>query len=187
MKKETDMSIYKFRVLLESEEEIFRDIEVRSSQSFFDLHEMIVASFGFDNSQMASFYLSNDTWDKGKEITLFDMQIDENQDNQTLVMSDTAIHSQTNCIGDHLLYAYDFLNMQNFFIELIEILVKENTTAFYPKVVYSQGEIPKQEAILEGMSEEEVANELLKNAGFDEEGEDPNDIFDGFDDFDNYQ
>jgi hypothetical protein len=37
------------------------------------------------------------------------------------------------------------------------------------------------------MSEEEVANELLKDAGFGEEGEDPNDIFEGFDDFDDYQ
>ena len=38
------------------------------------------------------------------------------------------------------------------------------------------------------MSEEEMANALLKDAGFSEEGDDPNDdIFDGFDDFENYQ
>mgnify|MGYP003896103119 CR=1 FL=1 len=50
-----DMSIYKFRVLLESEEDIYRDIEIKSTQNFFDLHEIIVASFGFDNEQMAAF------------------------------------------------------------------------------------------------------------------------------------
>ena len=65
MKKDTAMSIYKFRVLLESKEEIFRDIEIKSTQNFFDFHEMIVASYGFDNSQMASFYLSNSDWEKG--------------------------------------------------------------------------------------------------------------------------
>jgi len=187
MKPLTDMSIYKFRVLLESKEEIFRDIEIKSAQSFYDFHEIIVAAYGFDNSQMASFYLSNDEWEKGQEITLFDMQVDENQQEKVLVMENTTINSQTTCIGAHLLYSYDFLNMQNFFIELIEITVKEDATAFYPKVVSTQGEAPKPEVALEDMNEEDMANELLKGAGFDEDGSDPNDIFEGFDDFDDYQ
>ncbi len=182
------MSIYKFRVLLEAKEDIFRDIEIKSTQNFDDLHEIIVASFGFDNTQMASFYLSNDDWEKGQEITLFDMQIDENQQEKVLVMVDTIINSQINCVGAHLLYSYDFLNMRNFFIELMEIKVKEDDTAFYPKVVYSQGEILIQESNTTEISEEEMANELLKDAGFSEDGDDPSDdMFDGFDDLENYQ
>jgi len=182
------MSIYKFRVLLESDDDIFRDIEIKSTQNFDDLHEIIVAAFGFDNSQMASFYLSNDDWEKGQEITLFDMQIEENQQEKVLVMADTIINSQLNCVGGHLLYSYDFLNMKNFFIELMEIKVKEDTDAFYPKVVHSQGEIPVQKDNLSEMNEEDMASELLKNAGFSEEGDDPNDdIFEGFDDFENFQ
>jgi Plasmid pRiA4b ORF-3-like protein len=182
------MSIYKFRVLLESDEDIFRDIEIKSTQNFDDLHEIIVAAFGFDNSQMASFYLSNDDWEKGQEISLFDMQIDQNQQEKVLVMADTSINSQINCVGGHILYAYDFLNMRNFFIELIEIKVKEEKDAFYPKVVYSQGEAPVQKSDLDEINEEDMASELLKNAGFSEDGDDPSDdIFDGFDDFENYQ
>ena len=109
------MSIYKFRVLLESDDDIFRDIEIKSTQNFDDLHEIIVAAFGFDNSQMASFYLSNDDWEKGQEITLFDMQIEDDQQEKVLVMSETSINSQINCVGGHILYSYDFLNMHNFF------------------------------------------------------------------------
>ena len=182
------MSIYKFRVLLESKEEIFRDIEIRSTQNFDDLHEIIVAAFGFDNSQMASFYLSNEDWEKGQEITLFDMQIEENEQEKVLVMADTIINSQINCVGCHLLYSYDFLDMKNFFIELIEIKVKEDKDAFYPKVVYSQGDVPIQKSNLDEMSEEEMANELLRNTGFDEDGDEPNDdMFEGFDDFDSFE
>ncbi len=182
------MSIYKFRVLLEADEDIFRDIEVKSTQNFDDLHEIIVASFGFDNSQMASFYISNDDWEKGQEITLFDMLIEENEQEKVLVMAETVINSQVNCVGGHVLYSYDFLNMRNFFIELIEIKVKEDKDAFYPKVVYTQGEAPAQKADLAEMSEEEMANELLKDAGFSEDGDDPSDdMFEGFDDFENYQ
>ncbi|PCI92730.1 MAG: hypothetical protein COB15_17350 [Flavobacteriales bacterium] len=182
-----DMSIYKFRVLLESQEEIFRDIEIKSTQNFDDLHQIILASYGFDNSQMAAFYLSNDQWEKGQEITLFDMQIEEKEQEQVLVMADTVINTQANYIGAHLLYSYDFLNLRNFFIELMEITVKEDPNAFYPKVVYTQGEAPPQQPDVTEMSEEDMANELLKDAGFGEDGSDPNDIFDGFDDFDDFQ
>lgn len=182
------MSIYKFRVLFDSEEEIFRDIEIKSTQNFDDLHEIIVAAYGFDNSQMASFYLSNDDWDKGQEITLFDMQIEDKEQEKVLVMADTIINTQVNCVAAHLLYAYDFLDMKNFFIELMEIKVKEDPKAFYPRVVYSQGEAPTQNASLENLSEEEMASELLKEAGFSEDGDDPaDDMFEGFDDFDNFQ
>lgn len=182
------MSIYKFRILLEAREDIFRDIEIKSTQNFEDFHEIIVASFGFDNSQMASFYLSNEDWDKGQEISLFDMKMDENEQEQVLVMAETIINTQANCIGSHLLYAYDFLNMHNFFIELMEIKVKEDPKAFYPRVVYTQGEIPTKK-INEALSEEEMADELLREAGFDDEGDDAfnDDMFEGLDDYENYE
>jgi len=183
------MSIYKFRVLIEGEDTVFRDVEIKNTQNFEDLHEIIVASFGFDNSQMAAFYLSNEEWDKGQEITLFDMQVDEKQQEKVLVMGETILDSQINDIGAHLLYAYDFLNLQNFFIELIEIKTKEDAKAFYPRVVYSQGEAPAPKMDNTLMSEEDMADQLLKEAGFDNEGDDgaEPDIFEGFDDFDDYQ
>jgi hypothetical protein len=182
------MSIYKFRVLLEhdAEDTIFRDVEIKSTQNFDDLHEIIVAAFGFDNSQMASFYLSDDDWNKGQEIALFDMNIEGEQSN-ILVMENTNLNTQVTCVGAHLLYSYDFLNMRNFFIELIEIKVKEDKDAFYPRVVYSQGEVPVAKIDESQMSEEELANQLLKDAGFDEDGGDDNDIFEGFDDFENFE
>jgi hypothetical protein len=178
-----NMSIYKFRVLLESKEDIFRDIEIKSTQTFDDLHQIILASYGFDNSQMAAFNLSNEDWEKGQEITLFDMQLDDSATDKPLVMEDTVINSQITGVGTHLLYAYDFLNMRNFFIELMEITVKENPAAFYPKVVYSQGEAPAQEKDTTEMTAEDLANQLLNDAGFEDDGSDPSDVHDEFDDY----
>ena len=67
--------IYRFRVVLDhdNKEDIFRDVEIRKTDTFEDLHNVITQSFGFDGSEMASFYLSNESWDQGKEIALFDM------------------------------------------------------------------------------------------------------------------
>ncbi len=67
--------IYRFRIILDnkSEEDIFRDIEIRKTDTLEDLHNAITQSFGFDGMEMASFYLSDDEWNQGEEISLFDM------------------------------------------------------------------------------------------------------------------
>ena len=68
------MKIFRFRVLIDSEDgEVFRDIDIQDNQTLEDLHNSIQLAFEFDNSQMASFYLSDEEWVKGDEITLFDM------------------------------------------------------------------------------------------------------------------
>ena len=46
--------IYRFRIILDTEEDIFRDIEIEQSASFEDLHNSITQSFGFDGTEMAS-------------------------------------------------------------------------------------------------------------------------------------
>jgi len=175
------MSIYKLRILAEGEQEIFRDIEIKSTQNFEDLHEMIVASFGFDGSQMASFYVSNDSWNKGQEITLFDVGAEEDGMEKVLVMENVKVNTITNCLGDHLLYAYDFLNIRNFFIELIEIKVKEGD-GFYPRVVYSQGELSND---FSSEIDDEFNNEVYDADEFNEDDLFKDDMFEDFNDFDN--
>ena len=67
--------IYRFRIVLDndSEDDIFREIEIRETDTFEDLHNTITQSFGFDGSEMASFYVSDDEWNQGEEISIFDM------------------------------------------------------------------------------------------------------------------
>jgi len=69
--------IYRFRVILDNdtEEDIFRDFEIRESDTLEDLHNVITQCFGFDGTEMASFYLSDDEWNQGEEISLFDMML----------------------------------------------------------------------------------------------------------------
>jgi hypothetical protein len=181
------MSIYKFRILIETDGEIhiIRDILIKSTQNFEDLHQIILKAYEFDNSQMASFYVSDDDWNKGQEIALFDMNIAEEEGEKILTMSETSINTQINCVGQHLMYTYDFLNMWNFFIELIEITVKEKNID-YPYVVYTEGEAPKQNSKNNELSNDEILNELL-NTTEENENTFSDDIFEGFDDFDNYE
>src|SRR5215470_4366321 len=64
------MAIYKFRITFEEHEDVSRDLEIKSTQSFEELHSAILSSIGFDNKQTASFFMSDDNWKKGREISL---------------------------------------------------------------------------------------------------------------------
>ena len=114
------MKEYKFRVLIDTleEENAFRDIVVDSSSTFEVLNNMIVQAFKFKGDQVASFYLSNDEWDKGQEIGLMDMT---GESADFLPMRDTLIREKVEELNQKLLYVYDFLSMWCFFIELVQI------------------------------------------------------------------
>ena len=69
----------KFRVLLDSDknEEVFRDILIANDADFETFYRSIMSAFSFSGDQMASFYVSNDSWDKGHELSLLDMTYDD--------------------------------------------------------------------------------------------------------------
>ena len=65
--------LYRFRVILDAEDDVFRDIEIMANNTLEDLHNTILQSFGFDGTELASFYISNENWEQGEEISQFDM------------------------------------------------------------------------------------------------------------------
>ena len=64
------MAILKFRIYFEEDDSVYRDIAIRHKQNFRDLHEAILKAFEFDNKHSATFFRSNDRWQRGREITL---------------------------------------------------------------------------------------------------------------------
>jgi hypothetical protein len=65
--------IYRFRIILDTKEDIFRDLEIEPSSSLEDFHYAIAQSFGFGGQEMASFYTTNENWEQGEELPLLDM------------------------------------------------------------------------------------------------------------------
>jgi len=143
--------IYRFRIILDNdtEEDIFRDIEIRQTDTLEDLHNTITQSFGFDGSEMASFYRSDDEWNQGEEISLFDLS--EGLDTVKL-MSATSIESITDIDHTKLIYVYDFFSMWTFLVELGEI-VEEAEGADYPNLMYVHCQIPTEASVKEFIAE----------------------------------
>jgi hypothetical protein len=132
--------IFRFRVILDNdtEEDVFRDLEIRESDTMEDLHNIIAQSFGFDGLEMASFYISDDEWNQGEEIAMFDMS---EADNPLKVMSNTIIKDVVHEASTKLIYVYDFLKMWTFYVELAEI-VEEAEGTDYPNLMFVHGQIP---------------------------------------------
>ena len=63
------MAVYKFRVTFEEYDDICRDIEIKSTQTFEHLFHAIKEAINFDGKHTASFYMSDINWKKGHEIT----------------------------------------------------------------------------------------------------------------------
>jgi hypothetical protein len=106
--------IYHFRLILDTKEDVFRDIALEETDNFEDFHNAITQAFGFGGSEMAIFYESDEEWKQGDSISLFEIG-----DESVRRMSDTQLNSVFPDVSK-MLYVYDFLNLWTFFIELIE-------------------------------------------------------------------
>ena len=132
--------VYKFRVILDAEEDIFRDIAILEDDTLEDLHNAIFNSFGFDGMEVASFYTCDETWNQEDEISLFDTG---DVLGEQKIMSDYTLSEILDKENTKIIYVYDFINMWTFLVELaaIEDQVIGNT---YPETIFSHGEIPDE-------------------------------------------
>lgn len=132
--------IYRFRAILDTHEDVFRDIEIEANATLEDLHNTLTQCFGFGGQEMASFYISNEAWGQGEEIALFDMS---EVPGSVRTMQDTILKDILSEQQTKLLYVYDFLNMWTFMVELAEIAEYEEGRS-YPNVMYIHGQIPDE-------------------------------------------
>lgn len=131
--------IYKIRIILDAQDDIFRDIEIEASNSMEEFHNAIAQSFGFLGNEMASFYTCDSEWKQDEEIALFDMS---ESGSDVRLMNETFLVDVMTEQQSKLIYVYDFLSMWTFFVELADIVENEAGIA-YPNVLFSFGELPE--------------------------------------------
>ncbi len=144
---------YKFSINLEGFDDFHFEIDILPSQSFLDFHQIIQNVLQFSGTELASFYLSNSTWKKKTEISLIDMNIDDDtglyedgdddkpKKKKTLLMSDTKLATLIDDPHQRFIYIYDFLTPWTLYIELIKIIDTDNSIK-YPVCSKISGELP---------------------------------------------
>ena len=136
------MAILKFRIYFEEDDSVYRDVAIRHTQSFFDLHETILRAYEFDNKHKATFFRSNDHWQRGREISLEVYEKDYKA--APLLMKDTTVGSEIKNPGQKFIYNYDFNKNWSFLVELINVSKEENPKLSYPATVRTEGIAPSQ-------------------------------------------
>jgi hypothetical protein len=169
------MAILRFRVYLEEDDSVYRDVAIRHTQTFSQFHEIILKAYEFDKKHQATFYRSNDNWQRGKEITL--EKYNKAYKVEPLLMESTMIGSEIFEPNQKFIYVYDFVKNWTFQIELINVSKEENPKLTYPAIVRTEGIGPSQYGtkglVGDKLTEVEEKYDLGKNVeGFGEEGED---------------
>lgn len=169
------MAILRFRIYLEEDDSVYRDVAIRHTQHFLNLHQAILKAYEFDNKHQATFYRSNDSWQRGKEITL-EKYSNRPYKVEPLLMQNTTIGAEIFDPNQKFIYVYDFIKNWNFQLELINVSKEENARLEYPAIVRTEGIGPSQYGtrglIGDKLTEVEEKYDLGKNVeGFGEEGE----------------
>jgi hypothetical protein len=175
------MAILKFRIYWEEDDSVYRDLVIKHTQSFLELHNNILKCFEFDNKHCATFYRSNDNWQRGKEISL--EKYDKVYKAEPLIMAETLIGTEIRDPNQKFVYVYDFHKNWTFLLELINVNKEEDAKLIYPSCIRSEGIGPSQygtkglisEKLAEIEEKYDLNTEILAD-GYSEEGEESESI-----------
>lgn len=131
--------IYKLTFSCEEVDGFRRVFECDADASFLDLHNAILASVGYPDDQMTSFFMMNDHWEKEQEVTLVEM--DSSFDYDNLVMNDTRLSDLLTEQGQRMIYVFDPMLERYFFGSLKEIKAGAMVGV---ECVEKKGKAPKQ-------------------------------------------
>ncbi len=163
------MSVYRFRVSFEDNEDVYREIEIKSLQNFEEFHTIILQSIKFDNIHNASFYISDDYWRKGDEITLKPVDEAENKQRKReelapkKQMSKCKMASLIDDPHQKFVYVYDPNVSWTLLVELIKIL-PDDAAVKYPRIAKSVDDAPPQynkNLFVPVVEEEDFEEEIL--------------------------
>lgn len=130
--------IYTFRFISDEHEDFILDVNISHDQTFEQLHDIIQEKLDYDPSQMASFFVSNDSWEKLQEITQVDMG-EENAHTMDKTTIDKLFHNK----NERLLYIFDYYSERLLFGSVSRLIDAESPIPL-PSVSRLEGTIPAQ-------------------------------------------
>ncbi len=164
------MPIFKFRITWTDDDNIVRDIEILSSQSYYLLHDAIKQAFGLKPEWHASIAVIDDMGKRG--YTLHSAVEKNIKGAPALSASKTPIGALIAAPDQQFIYALENEHEWDFTINLITIDRSEASEADYPRLVRKEGINPTE--IIKGKGKEkdaiaEVEEKYDLEAGDDDE------------------
>lgn len=135
------MAVYRFRISFEDFDEVVREIDIKSNQTFEDLHKAIHKSTGYNPEKPSSFYVSTDNWIKGDEIAY--LPNERKVARGVVLMENSKLLRFIEDPHQKFYYIYNFDRPFDFHVELIKIILDADPNVEYPALIKKLGEAPK--------------------------------------------
>lgn len=129
--------VYKIRIILDTKDDIFRDVEIKDKQNLWNLHLGIKSAFSLLGEDLSLFNILDEDGVVVKSVPLEDMSDDGDGE----IMSDVYLNEAFEKVGDKIHFQYGFMDLWEFFCELVEI-VDEKPAVNYPITVFRFGNMP---------------------------------------------
>lgn len=126
-------------------EDVVRWIEIKPSHTFMDFNNIIQEAIGFDNKELASFFVSDDRWRQISEIKKVKPSGDSDLtgNDQAPLMENTKLRTCVNDPHQRFIYLFDYNAQWTLLCELISI-EESNDKQTYPRVYRTEGKAPRQ-------------------------------------------
>lgn len=133
--------IYKIKLICDEVEGFVREIEIDSDALFLDLNKAILDSCGYTDDQMTSFYICDDEWERGQQVTREDMGVGP-KDEDIFVMDQIRLSELIEDEGQKMEFVFDPFNERVFSLDVKEFIPGKSLTE--PVVTRTKGKAPKQ-------------------------------------------
>ena len=129
--------VYKIRVILDTAENIFRDIEIKDKQNLQHLHQGIKSAFSLQGDELSNYSILEDDGTVVREIPAIDMS----EDGDGEILSDVYLFEAFDKVGAKGHFQYGLIELWEFYCELVEIM-DEKPAVIYPITVFRFGKVP---------------------------------------------
>lgn len=133
--------LYRIKFISDEVDGFVREVKIDSDSTFLDLNKLILKSCGYPDDQMTSFYICNEEWERGQQITREDMGV-SGADEDIYVMDSTRLNEFIDDEEQHLEFVFDPFADRCFFLDVVELIPGEHLAE--GEVVRSKGDAPCQ-------------------------------------------
>ena len=134
--------LFKIKFISDEVDGFLSEIKIDSDATFLDLNRIILQACNYPDDQMTSFYICDDEWERGQQITREDMADAGQADEDLYTMADAVLSDFIEDEGQKMEYVFDPFAERVFYLEVKELIPGEHLD--YPAVVRAKGNPPVQ-------------------------------------------
>ena len=134
--------LYKIKFISDEVDGFLREIKIDSDATFLDLNNIILQSCDYPDDQMTSFYICDEEWERGQQITREDMADPGQEDEDLYTMAKTPLTEFLEDEGQRMEFIFDPFSERTFYLDLKEVIPGDHLKT--PELVRSKGDAPQQ-------------------------------------------